>query len=78
MKMIRPDIQYFVKSSHAYNTRCINIDYLFTKVKTEAAKNGCFYVGVIDFNSLLLDIKQMTALVISEAALDKFYIFYPL
>lgn len=59
-----------MKSPHKYNTRRNNIDYLLTKVKTETAKKGCFYVGVKDFNSLPVDINQMTSLVLFKAVLE--------
>ena len=44
---IGPEVfnQYFVKFSYAYNTRRNNLDILLPKVKTEAAKKGCFYSG---------------------------------
>ena len=72
MNMIGSDIfnDYFVKSSDKCNTRRNNINYLLPRVKTEATKKGCFHIGVKDFNSLPVDIKQMTWLVLFKAALE--------
>ena len=50
-----------------------NVDYLLPKVRTEAAKKGCFYLGVKDFNSLPVDIKKMTSLLLFKSALEKMF-----
>ncbi len=49
------------------------MDYLLPKVRTEAAKKGCFYLGVKNFNSLPADIKQVTSLLLFKTALEKMF-----
>ena len=60
---------YFIKSSHVYNTRRNGRDLILPKVNTEIAKKGSFYLGVMDFNKLSKEVKTITSLLTFKSKL---------
>ena len=71
-----PDLfrDYFIKSSHNYSTRRKGLDLVIPKVRTESAKNGCFYLGAQAFNNLPPHLKEVKSLVVFKTKLKDLFL----